>query len=147
MQIILLQDVKGTGKRHEEKNVSDGYARNFLFPRKLAVPRTAAELKKLQHVREEEGETKKRLEEIARELKDKSITFTLKADEAGNPFGSVTSDMILKAVREHKALTKERVEIDLERPIKIIGEHKIGVRLPKGVETTLMVKIVSEEGK
>jgi len=146
MKVILLEDVRSMGHRHDVKDVSDGYARNFLFPNGLAEPATPAALKKLAatkaaHDAEEKKLTGK-LQEIARKLKETKIEFELKADKTGAAFGSVNKESILKALREHGFVTKERVEIGLKYPIKDFGEHTVSVDLKKGItaELTIVVK-------
>ncbi|GIW65280.1 MAG: 50S ribosomal protein L9 [Candidatus Parcubacteria bacterium] len=143
MKVILLENVKGLGKKYELKNVSDGYAKNFLFPKNLAKPATPEEIKKIENLKlklaEEEKELIKHLEEVSRLINDRFIEFNLKTDKTGTVFGSVTKEMILKALREHKLITKERVDILLDHPIKEIGEHIIKVDLKKGIIANLKV--------
>lgn len=147
MKVILLEDVRKVGKRHEVKDVADGYARNFLFPNKLAEPATPAAMKKhaasLAERERGDAELHARLEEIARKLGDTTLEFELKADATGALFGSVNKESILKALREHGLVTKERVEMELDRPIKEPGEYIVPVGLKKGVTATLRVKVKS----
>jgi len=148
MLVILLQDIRGVGHKHEVKDISDGYARNFLLPRKLAEPATEANMKKLKELQAAEekknNETVKRLREIARQINDSYLEFPVKADKDGHIFGSVNKDSILKAMREHGWVTKERVEVLLEHPLKKLGEHKIKIDLKKGVTTELKVILTPE---
>jgi large subunit ribosomal protein L9 len=143
MKVILLEDIKGVGKKYEIKNVSDGYAKNLLFPKKLAKPATPDEIKKLENLKskfiQEEKELIKHLEEIQRLINERFIEFNLKTDQKGTIFGSVTKEMILKALRDHKLITKERVDILLDHPIKEIGEHIIRVDLKKGIIADLKI--------
>lgn len=145
MKVIFLQTVKGQGQKDDIKEISDGYARNFLIPRKLAVAATAQLVAALNAKKrtslEAEAETVKRLSEIARRLSASTIQFYLKSDEKGSVFGSVTAEQIKKALREHELLTADRVEIDLAHPIKEFGEHKIDVRLHKGITAKLTVSV------
>lgn len=149
MQIILLQDVRGVGRRYDVKETKDGYARNFLFPNKLAEPATPGGLKKLEAMKAEVGkneeELKKRLEEIARKTNETALEFKLKTDEKGAVFGSVTKEMILKAMRDAGFITKERVSVELDWPIKELGEHKLKIRLPKNIEAELKIVVRREE--
>lgn len=146
MKVILLQDVRQIGRKFEVKEVSDGYARNFLFPNHLAEPATPTALSKLAAMKaehdKEDAELRGRLMEIAAKIKATKLQFELAADKSGAIFGSVNKESILKALREHGILTKERVDIDLKYPIKEIGEYKVVVDLKKGVaaELTVMVK-------
>ena len=145
MKVILIQDVRGVGKKNDVKEVSDGYARNFLFQNNLAKAATPVNIKQLENLKskfdKEEVELKKHLEELARKMKDISLEFTLKTDEAGSVFGSVTKEMILKSLRENHIVSTERVDITLDHPLKIFGEHKIAVDLKKGVVAELKIKL------
>ncbi len=143
MKIILLQDIQGVGKKNDIKEVSDGYARNFLFQNNLAKPATPVNIKELENLKskldKKEIELKKHLEELARKINEISLEFMLKTDEAGSVFGSVTKEMILKSLRENHLVTKERVEITLDHPLKAFGEHKIPVDLKKGITAELKI--------
>ncbi len=145
MRVILLEDVRKVGKKHEVKEVSGGYARNFLFPNRLAEPATPGALKKLAALiaeRERGGaELRARLEEIARKLAETTLAFELKADATGALFGSVNKESILKALREHGLVTKERVEMELDHPIKEPGEYVVPIDLKKGVTAKLRVSV------
>lgn len=149
MQVILLQDVRNLGKKSEVKNVADGYARNFLFPNKLAEPATPAALKALEKEKVkteyEDKELKKRLEEIARTIKDRYLEFPVKTGKSGEVFGSVTKEMILKGLRDTGVIRSERVEIKLERPLKELGEHKVEVHLKKGISAELKVVLLAQK--
>lgn len=143
MKIILIQDVRGVGKKNDVKEAADGYARNFLFPNGLAKPATPASLKELEIFKaglaKEDAELMKHLEELARKLNEFSLEFRLKTDDIGSVFGSVTKEMILKGLRENHFVTKERVEIEIEHPIKKLGEHVVPVKLKKGITAELKV--------
>lgn len=145
MRVILLEEVRNIGKKFEVKEVSDGYARNFLFVNGLAEPATPGALKKLEARKAEhekaDQELKLHLEEIARKINGLRIEFELKSDKAGAAFGSVNKDSILKALREHSIVTKERPDINLKYPLKTAGEHKVRVDLKKGVAADLTVII------
>ena len=143
MKIILLQDIRGTGKKDEVKDVPDGYARNFLIVRKLAEVATPQAVTALQERKarfeHDDADLQKRLNELARFMNSHSLEFTLKTDEKGSVFGSITKEMILRAMREHGWLRAERVDIELGHPIKQIGEHKVPVDLKKGNTATLKI--------
>lgn len=148
MKVIFLQDVRSIGKKFDAKDVSDGYARNFLFPNKLAELATPAALKKLEAAdaqqSKNEVELKKRTEEIIRLMKDRALEFILKSDEVGSVFGSVTKEAILSAMRDAGLITKERVEIELDRPIKEFGERTLKVRFRNGIEGELKIIVRPE---
>ena len=149
MKVIILEDVKSIGKKFDIKEVSDGYARNFLFPNKLAELATPTTLKKIETMRaqheKESMENEKTLKAIAMKIEATTLVFTLKTDKSGAAFGSINKDNILKALREHHLLTKERIDIDLDRPIKELGDHKVAVDLKKGVIAELKIKVEKEE--
>lgn len=146
MKLILLQDIRGLGRKYEVKEVSDGHARNFLLPKKLAEAATPEALKRLAahqaETEKEDAELSKRFQEIAQTLTDQSLEISMKADGEGNVFGSVNKDSILKAMREHGWVTKERVEVILEHPLKKLGDYKVPIHLKKGLETELRVRII-----
>lgn len=148
MKVILLQDVLGKGKKYEVREVPDGYARNFLFPKKIAEPATSVSLKNIDEQKAraiaEEAETKKRLEEIAHTLNERRFEFPVKTDASGKVYGSVTKEMILRALREHAFVTKERVDIVIDRALKTLGDHRIEAVLPKGVRATFIASLVPE---
>jgi len=145
MKVILLQDVRTIGKKHEVKEVSDGYARNFLFVNRLAEPATSGALAKLEKMKSaseaEDQELAKRLQGIARELNEIGLQFELEADEHGSVFGSVNKDAILKALREHGFVRNEHVVVTLEHPIKKVGDYVVPVDLKKGITANLKVVV------
>ncbi len=149
MKIIFLQDVRGKGKRGEIKDVNDGYARNFLFPNKLAEPATGGALKKLEaskaRLEKENEDLKKHVDELLRKINERALEFTLKSDDEGTVFGSVTKEAILKALRDAGLVTKERVEIEVDRPIKAFGEHKIPFRFRSGITGELKILVLPEK--
>ncbi len=145
MKVILLADIRGLGKKLEVKEVSNGHARNFLFPKNFAKPATPGELQKLEKRRVEAAQENvaliKHLTELARRLNGRFVEFQLKTDQHGSVFGSVTKEMILKAMREHNLIGKERVEIELAHPLKAFGDYKIPVEFKKDIRATLTVSV------
>lgn len=150
MKVIFQDDVRNVGKKFDVKDVADGYARNFLFPNKLAEVATPSALKKLDAMKADhdknETELITRLREIAKKITDTKIEFTVKTDKSGAVFGSINKESILKALREHNLVTKERVDIDLKHPLKDLGEYIIPIDLKKGIEAKLKV-IITKEGE
>jgi len=153
MKIILLQDIKGLARKFDIKEVKDGYARNFLFPKGLAKIATEQAIKELEAQKaawskEEEG-MKNKLETLAKDLANQEFRFTLKTGKKGEVFGSVAkSDVKTQIYTDvntdlHRYL--QNLEIDLEKPIKTLGEHSIEVDLGRGVKTTIKVIIESLE--
>ena len=145
MKIILLEDVKNLGKKFETKEVSGGYARNFLFPNKLAEPVTPTALKKIETMKAEhekgEAELQKHLGALAAEIEAAMLVFTLKTDKSGAVFGSINKETIQKALRERHIITKERIEMDLDRPIKEFGDYTILIDLKKGITAKLKIRV------
>ena len=148
MKVIFLGDVRNVGKKYEIKEVSDGYARNFLLPNRLAEPATDAAIKRVESMKaeheREDRELIERLQAIAAKIANTKLQFTVKTDASGAVFGSVNKESILKALREHKIVGAERIDIDLKYPIKEVGEHTVGIDLKKGVTTKLGVIVAGE---
>lgn len=145
MEIILLQDVKTLGKKGETVKVNDGYARNFVLPKKLGIEATAKNINdlKLQKANEEKN-AKEQLDaakELALKIEEKSVELKIKAGEGGKTFGSVASKEIAKAVLEQLKLDIDKKKIVLPDPIKTIGTHEVNVKLHKEVTAKLSVKI------
>lgn len=150
MKVIFLGDVRNVGKKYEIKEVSDGYARNFLLPNRLAEPATDAAVKKVQSMKaeheREDREVIGRLQAIAAKIANTKLQFAVKTDASGAVFGSVNKESILKALRDHKIIGAERVDIDLKYPIKETGEYTVEIDLKKGIVAKLGV-IVAKEGE
>ncbi len=148
MEVILLQDVKGTGKAGDIAKVSDGYARNMLFPKKLAVEATAANRKNLE--KQKELEAAKRAAEKAEaeatkaKLDKASVTIKTKAGENGKIFGSITSMDIADELSKQAGITVDKKKIQLDNPIKSVGELTVAIKLYPEVTANLKVNVVSE---
>ncbi|MCR4328610.1 MAG: 50S ribosomal protein L9 [Patescibacteria group bacterium] len=151
MKVVFQKDVPGKGRKNEVKEISDGYARNFLFPRGIAKPATPAALNEVEAVHiakeKEDRELAKHLDAIRNTLMERAITFTLKTDDAGSIFGSVTKDQILSELRNTKILGKERAEVILDHPLKSFGEHAVKIRFPRGGDFMEAKVIVTPEVK
>lgn len=147
MQIILLENVKNLGKKGELKNVSDGYARNFLFAKKLAEVATKEAVVRVESLQKKEKmtelENSEKTKKLASELKDELIEIKAKGKEEGKLFGSISAKDI---VRELGALGFEIPEksVMLENHIKEIGEYEIKISLAQGVETKIKLKVSKE---
>jgi large subunit ribosomal protein L9 len=148
MKVILHEDVRGVGQKYEVKEVRDGYARNFLFPNKLAEQANPSSLKKLEAMKADldknEAEYKKTLEVAARKIGEMTIEFDLKKGKNGSVFGSVNKESVLKALREHKLITKERIDITLDHPIKEPGLYTVPIDLKKGISAELKIVVKAE---
>lgn len=132
MKVIFLKDVKGVGRMYEEKNVADGYATNFLLPKKLAVPATgaaAAEIKNLKEAKLKQMETNTSLQEAEiHKLSNKTVTLKSRANEKGHLYAAITDEMIGKLL-EKEDINVGAEHIILEEPIREIGNHRISVKI------------------
>ncbi|MBQ6811325.1 MAG: 50S ribosomal protein L9 [Firmicutes bacterium] len=144
MKVILLQDVKGQGKKGEIVNASDGYARNFLFPKKLAIEANDANMKawKRNKAKEEAAAAEKLAEAqaMAKEIKGKTYVLKAKAGEGERLFGSVTNMDIAAALAEHGVKVDKR-NIELENNIKTIGQYKVKIKMHPQVKTEIIVDV------
>ncbi len=148
MKVIFQQDVKGQGKKGELKEVSDGYARNYLMPRKLAVEATTDNLNayKLQEKAKAAQIEKEKAtaRDIASRLKDMCVRITAKAGSSGKLFGAVTSKEIAEALSAQYGIELEKNRILQAEPIKTYGNYEVKIKL--GYEISGMLKVqVSEE--
>ncbi|MBD7913109.1 MULTISPECIES: 50S ribosomal protein L9 [Clostridium] len=148
MKVILLQDVKSIGKKGDVINTSDGYARNFLFPRKLAEEATDSNLHILNN--KKENERKQKLAEIeaaqklAGELKGKIVKITSKTGESGKLFGAITSKDVAALIKTQYKVTVDKKKIVMDT-IKVAGEYEIEVKLYPEVSTKMKVNIVPQQ--
>ena len=148
MKVILTQDVKKIGKKGEIINASDGYAKNFLFPKKLAVPADTQNLNELKakqasekHKKEIETEEAKK---IAEQIKQIKITIKAKIGENQKLFGSITSKEIAEQIEKELKIKIDKKKITLKDPIKTIGEYPIEIKLYEGVTLKTTVQIIPE---
>ena len=148
MKLILLEDVKGVGKKGDIVNKNDGYAINFLIPKKLAVEATNANLNDLELKKKSEAKRKKEeLEEAQRlgaELNDKVEKVKVKAGENGKVFGSVTNKEIASALLEQTGIDIDKKKISFDDPIKMVGRRIVKVKLHPQVTVELTVEIAGE---
>ena len=146
MKVILQQDVKGQGKKGELKEVSDGYARNFLFPKKLAVEATADNINtmKLQEKAKQAQIAKEKAEakENAEKLKNCTVKISAKAGSNGKLFGAVTSKEISDALAAQFNIEIEKNKIVQAEPIKTYGSFEVKVKLGHEISATLKVMVV-----
>ena len=144
MKVVLLQDVKGKGKKGELCNVSDGYARNFLFPKKLAVEADNSALNELKNREEAQAHHKKEelaaAQKTASMLDGKSVNIKAKAGAGGKLFGSVTSKEIAAEIKNSIGIEIDRKKMNVA-DIKNYGEYTAEIKLYPGVTATLTVKV------
>ncbi len=152
MEIILLQDVDKLGKKGELANVSDGYARNFLFPRKLAEMATPARVAVVRQIMEEKAAHARREAERADETRDllskTVLTIPAPVGSADRLFGSVTNQDIANAIYAARKIRVDKRNVDLEEPIKLVGTYIVKVDVHSSVEPAeVKVMVVPEEHK
>ena len=144
-QIILLEDVKTLGKKGEIVNVSDGYARNFVLPKKLGVEANAKNKNDLKLQKANADKMAKEQLEAAKELagvlETKEVTLKMKSGEGGRAFGSVSSKEIAQAAKEQCGLELDKKKIQLPEPIKALGVYEVAVKLHPKVTGKLKVKV------
>ena len=149
MKVILLKDVPSQGKKGTVKEVSDGYARNFLLPRGLAVPATDSAMNEL---RQAEASQKHKLDTeiaeakaLAKKLESANITISLTKGADGKPYGSVTSKEISEVLLSAHGITIDKRKIDLDRPIKSFGTVEVPVKLGHGVVGKITLSITEKQ--
>lgn len=146
MQVVLLEDVKALGKKGQIVNVNDGYARNFILPKKLGIEATPKNLNdlKLQKANADRiaAEQLQAAKDLAADLAEKSITLSIKAGEGGRAFGSVSSKEIAKAIQDQLGMEIDKKKLILPEPLKTFGTHEVPVKLHREVTGKLAVKVV-----
>ncbi|MBE6050546.1 MAG: 50S ribosomal protein L9 [Clostridium sp.] len=147
MKVILLQDVKKIGKKGDVINTSDGYARNFLFPRKLAEEATEASLhilnNKIANERKQKLAEIEAAQKVAAELKGKEIKITTKTGESGKLFGAITSKDVAGLIKTQYNVTVDKKKIVMDT-IKVAGTYEIEVKLYPEVSTKMKVVIIPQ---
>ncbi|WP_137791307.1 50S ribosomal protein L9 [Bacillus sp. E(2018)] len=147
MRVIFLQDVKGKGKKGEVKNVSEGYARNFLFPKNLASEATSGAMATLQgQQKSEEKKQQAQLEEaeaLKAKLAEMTVTIKTKTGEGGRVFGSVTSKQIADGLKE-QGIKIDKRKIELAEPIKALGYTNVSIKVHQQVTATVKVHVTEE---
>jgi len=146
MKVILKQDIKGVGKKDQVINAADGYARNFLFPKGLAVPADTGNMNNLQAKKDSnafrKGEELKEAKEIAEKLKKITIKLKIKAGENGKLFGGVTAKEIAEALKNDFNIEVDKKKVNLKEAIKVAGVTKVEIKLYEGVVATVNVMII-----
>jgi len=147
MKVILKQDIPNLGDAGEIKNVADGYARNYLIPKKLVIPFNESSRKALEHQKRlieiKKQKRKKMIQEIAKSYKTLgTIEVAVRVGAKNKLFGSVTNSMIAKIIEEKTGKSIDKRKIQLNEPIKQLGEYKIKLHLSEEVTIPLIVKVV-----
>ena len=146
MEVVLLEDVKALGKKGQIVKVNDGYARNFILPKKLGVEATPTNLNDLKlqkaNAAKVAAEHLAAAKELAEKLADLSVTVSIKAGEGGRAFGSVSGKEIAQAAKEQLNMEIDKKKLVLPEPLKTFGTHQVSIKLHKDVTGTLAVKVV-----
>ncbi len=144
MKVILLQDVKGVGKKDEIVNASDGYARNFLFPKKLAVEATPGAMKGIEKMRkaeaEREAERRAQATATAESLRGKVINMSVKTGSQGRLYGSITSAEVAAELKKQHGVDIDKRDIKCEN-IRTVGDVSIEVRVYKDINAKMTVHV------
>jgi len=145
MKVILLEDVKSLGKKGETVNVNDGYARNFIFPKKLGVEATNKNINDLKLQKAHEEKVAKEIYEeakaLAAEIGEKSVTLTIKSGEGGRTFGSVSTKEIAKAAKDQLGLDIDKKKMQLTDPIRTLGTTIVPIKIHPKVVAELKVNV------
>ena len=145
MEVVLLEDVKALGKKGQIVKVNDGYARNFILPKKLGIEATSKNLNdlKLQKANADKiaAEQLQAAKDLAADLAEKSITLSIKAGEGGKAFGSVSSKEITKAIQDQLGMEIDKKKLVLPEPLKTFGTHEVPIKLHRDVTGNLLSSI------
>ncbi|AIQ77200.1 MULTISPECIES: 50S ribosomal protein L9 [Paenibacillus] len=148
MKVIFIKDVKGQGKKGQVKEVSEGYASNFLLPRGLVRPATEGNVKTLENQaaaeqRRKDNE-KEEAQQLGKKLDELTLTMKAKSGEGGRLFGAITSKQIAETLASTKGITIDKRKIELGEPIRHIGVFQVSVKLHTEVKATLKVEVTEE---
>jgi large subunit ribosomal protein L9 len=149
MKVILLADVKGMGKKDEIHNVSDGYARNFLFPKKLAMEATPGAAKEIERKRaaerQREMERRQEADKKAASLRGKVISIVAKGGSQGRLYGSVTGAEVAEALKKQHGVEVDKRKIDLSETIRSTGEYEAVIKLYPEISAKMKVSVTTQE--
>lgn len=149
MKVILLKDVKGTGKKNEVKEVSDGYARNYLLPKKLAVPADNTNMKELNEKnKSKELKSQKEYEaavELGKKMEELNVVIYAKAGDGGRLFGSITSKDIAEQIKKQHNIEVDKRKITLDEPIRVLGSRFVDIKIHQKVTTRLRVDVKEKQ--
>jgi large subunit ribosomal protein L9 len=148
MEVLLLKDVPGIGKAGQTKKVTDGYARNYLLARHLAIVASESALKQAERLRQtsikHEADTRDDARKLAEMLEKARLTFRVKAGETDRLFGAITAADIADALEREHQITIDKRKIDLDTPIKDLGEHQIPIKLHTEITAHVAVSVERE---
>lgn len=145
MEVILLQDVKALGKKGDLVKVNDGYARNFILPKKLGIEANAKNLNDLKLQKAAELKRQKELleeaQEFAKNIESRTLQLSIKSGEGGRTFGSISSKEIATALKSQFSIDVDKKKIQLSDPIKNIGMHTVQIKVHPQVNAELKIKV------
>ena len=145
MKVILLKDVKGTGKKGEVKEVSDGYAKNFLLPKKMAVVADNTNIKELNEKnKSKENKAQKEYEaavELGKKMEDMAVTIYSKAGDGGRLIGSITSKDIAEQLKKQHSIEVDKRKVMLDEPIRALGSRFVEIKIHQKVTTKIRVDV------
>lgn len=148
MKVILQKDIRALGKTGDIKEVSDGYARNYLIPRGLAIEATSGNIKVIaeqkEHALKKEQKEAADARELAERLKGTTVNFVTKVGEGGRLFGSITSKDVAEHLQKTLKLDIDKRKLEIEDTIKTLGSHPVKIHLYKGVVAEITVNVVAE---
>lgn len=148
MKVILLEDVKSLGKKGDIVNVSDGYARNAILPKKLGVEATSKNLNDLklqnQHADKVAQENYEKAQALAKDIEQKKVQVKIRTGEGGRMFGSVSTKEIAAAAKEQTGLDLDKKKMQLSEAIKALGTYEVPVKLHPKVTAKLTVQVIAE---
>ena len=148
MKVILKADIKGVGKKDQIINVSDGYVRNFLFPKNLAVEANSQNLSKLKAQQDSKAFKKLQEKEEAQKLAEKlskiQLKVPVKAGENGKIFGGVSAKEIADLLKENYKIEVDKKKVEIKEPIKSLGMRTVNIKLYEGVIGTLKIDVISK---
>ena len=149
MKVVFIKDVTRVGRAGEVKEVADGYAKNFLLPKKLALPATPSSIKmaEAQLQKEEQGQQRhaEELVEVARQLEGLSLDFKMKVMEEGRIYGSIRDNQIAEELKRLTGIDIERTKIELLEPIRQLGSYELTIRLGRDLAPKVKVVVTGEE--
>lgn len=145
MKVILKQDIKGVGKKDQVINAADGYARNYLFPKNLAVPADTGNMNNLKAKQDSQsfrkGEDLKEAKNLAEKMKNMTLEFKVKAGENGRLFGAITAKEIAETLKKDYHIVVDKKKVVLPDGIKVAGATKVDIKLNEGVVATLKIMV------
>lgn len=149
MKVILLKDVKGTGKKGEVKEVSDGYARNYLLAKKLAVVADNTSMKELNEKnKSQEIKAQKEYEaavELGKKMEELNVVIYSKAGDGGRLFGSITSKEIAEQIKKQHNIEVDKRKISLDEPIRVLGSRMVDIKIHQKVTTKMRVDVKEKQ--